>query len=133
LHERILRQEPLRLKQTAQETAVHTMTKIDLRSQISGQAAARLITPSGETYPLELVTTRIGRLSDNDIVLPDPSVSRHHAVIIETGTSFCIVDLRSANGVRVHGERIRLPTTLNEGDLIHLGDQEFIFKRHSGD
>jgi DNA-binding SARP family transcriptional activator len=134
LHERILRQEPLHLKQTAQETAVHTMTNIDLRSRISGQsAAARLTAASGQTYPLRLVTTRIGRLADNDIVLTDPSVSRHHAVIIETGTNFCIVDLRSANGVRVHGERIRLPTTLNEGDHIHLGDQEFIFQRHNGD
>ena len=32
---------------------------------------------------------------------------RHHAVIIDTGTSFVITDLRSANGVHVRGERIR--------------------------
>lgn len=134
LHERILRQEPLHPKQTAQETAVHTMTSIDVRSLIGGQsAAARLTAASGQRYPLQLVTTRIGRHADNDIVLPDPSVSRHHAVIFEAGTNFCIVDLRSANGVRVRGERIRIPTTLYEGDHIRLGDQELIFERDNDD
>jgi DNA-binding SARP family transcriptional activator len=130
LHQRILRQEPLHLKQAAQETAAHTMTSLDLRSSIKARsAAARLTAASGQSYPLQLATTRIGRLPENDIVLPDASVSRHHAVIIETGSNFCIVDLRSANGVRVHGERIGLPTILNDGDHIQLGDQEFTFHR----
>ena len=134
LHERILRQEPLHLKQTAQETAAFTMTNIDLRGRISKQyTAARLLSSSGQVYPLQLATTRIGRLADNDIVLDDPGVSRHHALIIETGTNFVVVDLRSANGVRVQGERITLPTTLNEGDRIRLGAQELTFQRHKGD
>jgi SARP family transcriptional regulator, regulator of embCAB operon len=134
LQERILRQEPVHLKQAAQETAVHTMTSIDLRGLVGGQSAgARLTAASGQIYPLQLVTTRIGRSPDNDVVLPDPSVSRHHAVIIETGTNFAVVDLRSANGVRVNGERVRAPTNLNDGDHIHLGDQEFTFRRRAGD
>ena len=55
---------------------------------------------------------RIGRLPDNDIVLDDANVSRHHAVVIDTGTSYVITDLRSANGVDVRGERIRGTATL---------------------
>jgi SARP family transcriptional regulator, regulator of embCAB operon len=137
LHERILRQEPLHLKHAAQETAaltMSTMSSIDLRRRTSEHhAAARLLSSSGQVYPLQLATTRIGRLADNDIVLNHPGVSRHHALIVGTGTSFVIVDLRSANGVRVRGERITLPTTLNEGDHIQLGDQEFTFHRLSGD
>jgi SARP family transcriptional regulator, regulator of embCAB operon len=135
LHEQVLRQEPLHLKKSAQETAAVTMTGINLQGgQVSGQSAsARLLASSGQVYPLQLATTRIGRLPDNDIALPDPSVSRHHAVIIETGTNFVIVDLRSANGVRVHGERIRLPTTLNEGDYFQLGNQGFTFQRQLGE
>jgi SARP family transcriptional regulator, regulator of embCAB operon len=134
LHERILRQEPLHLKHSAQETAALTMTGIDLRRRISEQyGSARLLSSSGQVYPLQLASTRIGRLADNDIVLNDPGVSRHHALIIETGTNFVIVDLRSANGVRVHGERITLPTTLNEGDRIQLGAHELTFQRHTGD
>lgn len=134
LHEQVLRQEPLHLKKSAQETAAVTMTGINLRGQVSGQSAsAQLLASSGQVYPLQLATTRIGRLPDNDIVLPDPSVSRHHAVIIETGANFVIVDLRSANGVRVHGERIRLPTTLDQGDYFQLGNQGFTFQRDIGD
>jgi pSer/pThr/pTyr-binding forkhead associated (FHA) protein len=41
-----------------------------------------------------------GRLPDNDIVLNDDEVSRHHAVIVDTGSGFMIADLRSANGCR---------------------------------
>ncbi len=72
--------------------------------------------------------TRIGRLPDNDIVLDDANVSRHHAVIIDTGTSFVITDLRSANGVDVGGERIRGTATLADGDRIRICDHEFTFE-----
>jgi SARP family transcriptional regulator, regulator of embCAB operon len=134
LHERILRQEPLDLKQAAQETAFDTVASIERRSVISGQlAVARLSATSGQIYPLQGATTRIGRLSDNDIVLGDPNVSRHHAVIIDTGASFVISDLRSANGVHVGGKRIRIPATLNDGDHIGIGDHEFVFEMHHHD
>ena len=128
LHERILRQEPLDLKHAAQETALDTLTSIDLGSRMSGHSAvARLTAASGQIYQLQRAATRVGRLADNDIVLRDPNVSRHHAVIIDTGANFVITDLRSANGVHVHGDRIRVPTTLNDGDHIRIGDQEFAF------
>lgn len=65
---------------------------------------------------------------DNDIVLDDAKVSRHHAVIIDTGTSFVITDLRSANGVVVRGERIRGIATLGSGDSIRICDHEFTFQ-----
>ena len=72
--------------------------------------------------------TRIGRLCDNDIVLDDANVSRHHAVVIDNGTGFVISDLRSANGVDVGGERIRASVTLADGDRIRICDHEFVFE-----
>ena len=83
---------------------------------------------TGAVYPLQAAATRIGRLTDNDIVLDDANVSRHHAVIIDTGTSFVITDLRSANGVDVGGERIRGTATLADGDRIRICDHEFTFE-----
>jgi pSer/pThr/pTyr-binding forkhead associated (FHA) protein len=71
------------------------------------------------------VVTRIGRLADNDIVLSDADVSRHHAAIIDTGTGFVITDLRSANGVEVQRRRIRTSTNLTDGDHFRIGDHEF--------
>jgi len=66
-------------------------------------------------------TTRIGRLDDNDVVLDGEDVSRHHAVIADTGTGFMITDLRSTNGVEVGGQRIRTSAALADGDRIRIG------------
>ena len=129
LHERILRQEPLDVKRAARTTAVHTSHNIDLRTSVNPSSAlASLRAISGPVYPLQAAATRIGRLSDNDIVLDDANVSRHHAVIIDTGTSFVITDLRSANGVDVGNERIRGTATLADGDRIRICDHEFTFE-----
>jgi pSer/pThr/pTyr-binding forkhead associated (FHA) protein len=49
-------------------------------------------------------------------------------VIIDTGTSFVITDLRSANGIDVRGERIRGTSTLGDGDPIRICDHEFTFE-----
>jgi DNA-binding SARP family transcriptional activator len=129
LHERILRQEPLDVKRAARTTAVHTSHNIDLRTSVNPSSAlASLRATSGLVYPVQAAATRIGRLSDNDIVLDDANVSRHHAVIIDTGTSFVITDLRSANGVDVGNERIRGTATLADGDRIRICDHEFTFE-----
>jgi DNA-binding SARP family transcriptional activator len=129
LHERVLRQEPLDLKKAARTTAVHNIQAIDIRTSVNASTAAgALRAASGRAYPLSATATRIGRLPDNDIVLDDGNVSRHHAVIIDTGTSFVITDLRSANGVDVRGERIRGTATLGDGDRIRICDHEFTFE-----
>jgi SARP family transcriptional regulator, regulator of embCAB operon len=129
LHQRILRQEPLDVKQAAKTTAVQTVTNIGLRTSVDAPSAlASLRSASGRVYPLQAAATRIGRLDDNDIVLDDGNVSRHHAVIIDTGTSFVITDLRSANGVDVGNERIRGTATLSDGDRIRICDHEFTFE-----
>ena len=94
----------------------------------ASSAVASLRSSSGQVHPLHATAIRIGRLSDNDIVLDDANVSRHHAVIIDTGTSFVITDMRSANGVDVGGERIRGTATLAQGDRIRICDHEFTFE-----
>lgn len=129
LHERILRQEPLDVKRAARTTAVHSVQAIDLRTAVNPSSSlANLVSPNGEVYRLMAAATRIGRLNDNDLVLDDVNVSRHHAVIIDTGTSFVITDLRSANGVHVRGDRIRGTATLVNGDQIRICDHEFTFE-----
>jgi pSer/pThr/pTyr-binding forkhead associated (FHA) protein len=62
------------------------------------------------------------------VVLDDTDVSRHHAVIADTGKGFVITDLRSTNGVEVGGQLIRGSATLADGDRICIGGQEFTFE-----
>lgn len=129
LYERVLRQEPLDAKRVARTAAIRTATALDQRTAISGSSSVALLRDgSGVEYPLLAAATRIGRLPDNDIVLDDANVSRHHAVVIDTGTNFVISDLRSANGVDVAGNRIRASVTLSDGDRIRICDHEFVFE-----
>jgi DNA-binding SARP family transcriptional activator len=134
LHERILRQERLDVKQTARADAQSIVTVLEQRTPVSGTSHHALLRDaSGRSYPLNAVTTGIGRLPDNDIVLDDQKVSRHHAVIIDTGTSFVVNDLRSANGVEVQHERIRGSVTLADGDVIRIGGHRFTVQISAGE
>lgn len=130
LNERILRQEPLDAKNAAKTTAADTVTVLDQRTRVSNQQAVAFLhdVASGQDYPLRSAATRIGRLDDNDIVLDSANVSRHHAVIVDTGTNYIINDLRSSNGVHVEHQRIRSAAPLTEGDHIRICDHEFTFQ-----
>jgi DNA-binding SARP family transcriptional activator len=129
LHERILRQERLDVKRAARATAIRAVATIEQRTRAAEQSGgAQLRNADGDTHPLRGAATRIGRLSDNDIVLDDATVSRYHAMIVDTGNSFIITDLRSANGVSVGGNRIRGSAALLDGDKVRIGDHEFTFE-----
>jgi pSer/pThr/pTyr-binding forkhead associated (FHA) protein len=71
--------------------------------------------------------TKIGRSLENDLVLPDQSISRHHASIAMIDGAFRLKDLNSQNGSYVDGKRIG-ETSLHDGDKIRLGDAHFQFR-----
>jgi DNA-binding SARP family transcriptional activator len=129
LHERILRQEPLDVSRVARATAKRGVATLERRTKVSQQSVvAHLRDAEGRRHPLRGAATRIGRLPDNDIVLDDAMVSRYHAMIVDTGTSFVVTDLRSANGVELADSRIRGSAMLADGDRIRIGDHEFTFE-----
>jgi DNA-binding SARP family transcriptional activator len=127
LHARILRQEALNTQHSARATAIRAAsTAHDAFTR--PVAVAGLRDATGRLHPLKAGATRIGRMADNDIVLNDAEISREHAVIIDTGTSFVITDLRSVNGVRVQDQRLRPSATLTDGDHIHICGHDFTFE-----
>jgi DNA-binding SARP family transcriptional activator len=129
LYQRILRQQPLDVKQAARATAKRAAATMRRATEVSRHsAAAQLRDAAGDRHPLRGAVTRIGRLADNDIVLDDDTVSRHHAVIVDTGNSFVITDLQSANGVEVADQRIRTSATLADGDRIGICGHQFTFE-----
>ncbi len=69
--------------------------------------------------------TRIGRGPDNDIVLADLQVSRHHADLLRTGTGLRLVDLGTRNGTFVNGRRID-EADLRTGDLLSFGRHQLV-------
>lgn len=75
---------------------------------------------AGRVYSLDRASYSIGRLSDNDIVLDDGDVSRHHARVCCHGGRYFVEDAGSRNGTYVQG-RATSRTALEPGDLIQLG------------
>ena len=64
----------------------------------------------------------IGRDRDCNFICNDSSVSRHHAQIIDYGTSCSVVDVGSTNGSFVNGNRVGTETTLHAGDELRVGN-----------
>jgi len=85
----------------------------------------------GRRYPLENSQYVMGRHPDCDIVLESGSVSRQHARVSKSGTSFILEDLKSRNGTFVNGRLINEPTKLLEGDTLRICDIELNFHEES--
>jgi len=66
-------------------------------------------------------STQIGRLPANDLVINDPMVSKHHALVWLEGDTLQVRDLGSRNGTLLNGERLQGSAALKPGDRIQLG------------
>ena len=64
---------------------------------------------------------RIGRDSQNEVVLADPSLSRAHAEIYDENGAVMLKDSGSKNGVFINNRRIDAPVTLEPGMQVILG------------
>ena len=67
----------------------------------------------------------IGRAADNDLVLGDNRVSRHHGRLTGRRGTLVYVDLGSTNGSRVNGVQVG-ELVLGEGDRLELGDSVIV-------
>ena len=65
----------------------------------------------------------VGRLDSQDLVVPDPEVSRKHAVFHRDGERFTLEDLGTGLGTLVNGEPISTHE-LQHGDVIQIGKLE---------
>ncbi|MFO8111693.1 MAG: FHA domain-containing protein [Desulfosalsimonadaceae bacterium] len=72
---------------------------------------------------------RIGRSTENDIVLPDSAVSSVHAEIDYDGGNFYITDFQSRNGTFVNRELV-ISRPLAHDDFVSIGSHslKFIYK-----
>lgn len=67
-----------------------------------------------------------GSDSDNHVVLTEEDMGAKHARIEKKGDEYLVRDLRSTKGTFINGVRI-LESYLNPGDVLKLGNTEFIF------
>ena len=73
--------------------------------------------------------TKLGRASDNNVQLPDSSVSRRHALLkVDSDGKARLTDLGSTNGTFVNGRRVPMRTTivLQDGDRLRFGSNVLV-------
>ena len=65
----------------------------------------------------------VGRKVDKDLVIPDPRVSRDHAIILSENGEFFVVDQGSKHGTFLNGEKVQRQK-LQRNDRLEFGVRE---------
>lgn len=110
------------------------LIKIDEVDHPMGSAVVMLFHASEEysewvSFPISgKKKVTIGRGESCDIVLPNFSVSRLHALLEQQEDgAYIIRDMGSANGIYVNGELVSKSLALKENDFISIASAKFLF------
>ncbi|RMI28730.1 BTAD domain-containing putative transcriptional regulator [Nocardia stercoris] len=125
---RVLRQEPLDIVAVAQverlaKSMTETVTEVPLAAR-----SGRLRLSDGRVARIGPAGLKIGRMTDNDLVLDDPKASRYHAQIWSSRAGLLIKDLNSANGIYLNEEPIESGAVIGDGDAIRIGSTVLVFE-----
>lgn len=99
------------------------------RTVVNGTSVPKnafLIVRGKVNFPLEKPVINIGRHSNNDLVLDDEHVSRHHAQLRAINQHFVIFDLGSTGGLFLNGKPIS-QATLQAGDVLRISTINLIY------
>ena len=82
-----------------------------------------------EEFLVAQATVNVGRAGDNELTLPHPTVSLHHARILADATGCRIMDLGSSNGTSVNTVElaVKVEHVLREGDVVQVGPFQLVF------
>lgn len=103
---------------------------VDEIDQMNSLPKAALILNGNQYVPIDKPILNLGRHRDNDIIVENPHVSRHHAQIRLRFGRFMLFDLASSKGTSVNGKTIR-EAVLQPGDVITLADVTLIYVEES--
>ncbi|MCI0396958.1 MAG: phage tail protein I [Chloroflexi bacterium] len=93
------------------------------------------VTVTGPEIAEELALSQggitIGRQEGNDLRLNHPLVSRQHARLEWTAEGCLIIDLGSANGTTINGERLaaNAPIPLDHGTVVEIGPYRLLYEQ----
>ncbi len=115
-------------QETAPIGATQEIAAEEIRRAIADahRPPAFLILDGKRHVPLNRPVIALGRALDNDLVVDDGRVSRHHAQLRLRGGRYVIYDTGSSGGTTVNGEPIA-ERTLQAGDVISLAGYAFVY------
>jgi len=79
-----------------------------------------------DTYVIKDLLS-VGRSSDNDIVIRNPYVSKHHLKVSLDEDNYFVEDLKSSNGSMLNGNPLEDVSIIKNGDIIKVGEIELMF------
>ena len=94
------------------------------QAEVKSESACLFI--DQQFFPLNQEVTNIGRNIGNDLVIPDPHISREHAQILHIDDQYILHDLNSTGGSYVNKNKIKR-CVLSNGDTISLASVEMVF------
>ena len=80
-----------------------------------------------QRFVLKRGKTLIGRREDNDIILPDDSVSAQHAWVLHDEGRYRVINMLSTNGTFINDAKAH-DGPLQDGDRVRFGRAEFVFR-----
>ena len=113
--------------------ATRQLTPLSTPQQENGPSTLHtyLIVDGRHEVPLQKLILTLGRGLENDIIIEQPGVSRHHAQLRRRQRRWVLFDLNSTSGTFLNGDRIS-EAALQTGDVITLATSKLIFaEEHS--
>lgn len=114
----------------ADHTMVLTRPGHEMAAPDSASRAFLLVRTDGARqvrFDLGSPLISVGRASDNDVIVDDPEVSRHHCQLKLQHGAYSFADLGSRNGSWVNGQPVS-EVALGPGDSIRIGSTEIEFQ-----
>ena len=71
----------------------------------------------------------LGRSKSCDIVLPDNTASRDHAVLMRRESGWVVTDTDSKSGTRINGKKVTKDAPVFPGDVLNMGSTSLMLKR----
>lgn len=80
-----------------------------------------------QTYELTAKLMTVGRTEENQICIPDKSMSGRHGILVRAGDEYQVHDFNSTNGTFVNGSKI-IASQLKHGDSVRFGHVELRYE-----
>lgn len=112
-------------KKAKHQEQINTINRLMVSKNVRARLLLFSMTGQQEATICTAETT-IGTADDNNIVVEDPTVSRHHAMVYYNGEDFYIKDTDSTNGLVMNGIKIQ-DLKLRNGDAVKMGNTTLKF------
>jgi hypothetical protein len=120
-------QETPPVEKTREMTAESEPAEAEIKAEsIAPPGRPFLILDGRRHVNLLQATISVGRALDNDIIIEDPRVSRHHAQLRRRYGRYVLYDLGSSGGTRINGYPIE-ECVLHAGDVISFAGTQVVY------